>query len=255
MKRSIVFAGAVAVSLSTLIFAAEEKSTAAAPGSAAANAPTQVVEEESVTVVAVPAAPENAPGKTCADKSKCADKNCVPDGAKHAVKKCPSDDKACADGKSCPRSACAPEQEYSDDDFAIAYELMELCNEPQNIENANALLIEAQMQQIPMLAPARPAFHNFFRKHCSYEAMKQDLAKIHLGVFTRDELKKIIDFFKTPEGRKLAASHTELMHKSMELREKRIHDNLPELQQNVQTAMEACMKPAEAPVAQAQPQN
>ena len=132
---------------------------------------------------------------------------------------------------------------------------MELCNEPQNIENANALLIEAQMQQIPMLRPAQPAFQHFFSKHCSYGAMKKDLAKIHLGVFTRDELKKIIDFFKTPEGKKLAASHTELMHKSMELREKRIHDNLPELQQNVQAAMESCMKPSETPVAQAQPQN
>ena len=57
----------------------------------------------------------------------------------------------------------------------------------------------------------------------------------------------------TPEGKKLAASHTELMRKSMALREKRIHDNLPELQQNVQTAMEACMNPNETPVAQTQP--
>ena len=247
MKKSIIFAGAAALSLSTVICAAGETAPANAPGSANANAntPTQVVEEESVTVVAaVPA----APGACTAGNAKCAPKKCVP-----AAKNCPSGDKTCADGKSCKKAACAPDKEYSDDDFAVAYELMELCNEPQNIENANALLIEAQMQQVPMLSPARPAFQHFFKKHCSYEAMKKDLAKIHLGVFTRDELKKIIDFFKTPEGKKLAASHTELMQKSMELREKRIHDNLPELQQNVQTAMESCMKPCETPVAQTQP--
>ena len=243
MKRSIVFFGAAALSLTTVIFAAEAKATVAkAPDSA--NAPAQVVEEEQLTVVAVPATPG-----ACTDQAKCAPKKCAP-----AAKKCPPDAKACADGKSCPKTACAPDKAYSDDDFAVAYELMELCNEPQNIENANALLIEAQMQQVPMLRPARPAFRNFFRKHCSYEAMKKDLAKIHLGVFTRDELEKIIAFFKTPEGRKLAASHTELMQKSMELREKRIHDNLPELQQNVQIAMEACMKPSENPVAQTQTQ-
>ena len=124
----------------------------------------------------------------------------------------------------------------------LAYELMELCNEPDNINNANMVLIEAQMQQIPMLQPARPAFRDFFRKHCSYDAMKHDLARIHLGVFTRDELAKIIDFFKTPEGRKLAANHTKLMNKCMELREKRIHDNLPELQQNVHAAMENALQ-------------
>ena len=243
MKRSIVFAGAAALSLSTLV-ASAAAATPAAPAEGNATPPTQVVEEESITVVAVPV---NAP--QCADK-KCHDKKCT--DKKRPDKKCA--DKKCAPRK-CAPTACAPEKQYSDDDFAVAYELMELCNEPQNIENANALLIEAQMQQIPMLRPAQPAFHRFFEKHCSYEAMKKDLARIHLGVFTRDELKKIIDFFKTPEGKKLAASHTELMHKSMELREKRIHDNLPELQQNVQTAMEACMKPAETPVAQTQPQN
>lgn len=242
MKRGIVFAGAVAASLVALSLTAEAKAPVAkAPDNA--NAPVQTVEEESVTVVAVPVAPGN-----CAGAPGCAAPKCPPGGTS-AGKKCPPA------GKCRPRTACAPDKEYSDDDFAVAYELMELCNEPQNIENANALLIEAQMQQIPMLLPARPAFQKFFDRHCSYEAMKKDLAKIHLGVFTRDELKKIIDFFKSPEGRKLAASHTDLMQKSMELREKRIHDNLPELQRNVQTAMEACMNPGENPVAQTQPQN
>ena len=243
MKRSILFAGAAAMSLASVIFAAEEKAPAAnAPGNSGTGVPVQVVEEESITVAAVPAAPGNAPGKTCAAPKTCADKK------KCTAEKCPPS------GGNCAQAACAPEPEYSDDDYAVAYELMELCNEPQNIENANLVMIEAQMQQMPMLAPAKPAFHNFFKKHCSYEAMKKDLAKIHLGMFTRDELKKIIAFFKTPEGKKLAASHTELMNKSMELREKRIGDNLPELQKNVQTAMEAsCSAPA--PVARTQPQN
>lgn len=251
MKRSILFAGAAAMSLASVIFAAEGKTPAAnAPGSAGTGTPVQVVEEESVTVVAAPAAPETAPGTTCADKKKCAGKKQCADKKQCAGKKCPPS------GGNCAQAACAPEPEYSDDDYAVAYELMELCNEPQNIENANMVMIEAQMQQMPMLAPAKPAFHNFFKKHCSYEAMKKDLAKIHLGMFTRDELKKIIAFFKTPEGKKLAASHTELMNKSMELREKRIGDNLPELQKNVRTAMEAsCSAPPQPPVAQAQPQN
>ena len=248
MKRSIVFYGAAALSLTTAIFAAEAKAPVPkAPDDAGTNAPTQVVAEEQITVVAVPA----APGSCAADNAKCAPAKCAP-----GAKQCPPGSKqAFAMKKECEKTACAPEKQYSDGDFAVAYELMELCNEPQNIENANALLIEAQMQQVPMLRPAQGAFHQFFDKHCSYAAMKKDLARIHLGVFTRDELEKIIAFFKTPEGKKLAASHTELMRKSMELREKRIHDNLPELQQNVQTAMDACMNPGENPVAQTQPQN
>ena len=95
------------------------------------------------------------------------------------------------------------------------------------------------MQQSPALRPAHSAFRDFFARHCSYEAMKHDLARIHLETFTRDELKKLIEFFKTPVGKKLTRSRNEMLHRGLELREQRIHANLPELHKDVQKALEA----------------
>ena len=240
LKRSLLFAGIAGASL---LAAAEP----AAPKSANADAPATVTEEETITIVAVPcpvAAEQPCPHghkKCCAeDHKKCADKKACAE----VHKKC-ADKKTCADKKAC---AAAKTPDYSDDDYELAFTLMELGGVPQGIDDANSFLIVEQMEQMPMLRPAQPAFEKFFKKHCSYQAMKRDLARIHLATFTRDEMRKIIDFFKSPEGRKFAASQGSLHRNSMALRADRIHSNLPELQKDVH----ACMTKAQQDNAAAQ---
>lgn len=221
LKRSLLFAGVAGASLLAAAEpAATNAQTAAAP---------VVTEEETITIVAVPCTVGDQPcphGHKKCDASahkKCAEK-----------KKCDEAHKKCADKKA---DCAAPACDYSDSDYELAYTLMEAGGVPQGIDDANAFLIVEQMEQMPMLKPAQPAFEKFFRDHCSYQAMKRDLARIHLGTFTRDEMRKIIDFFHTPEGKKFAASQAALHRNSMALRAHRIHSNLPELQQNVHACM------------------
>ena len=259
MKREFMVAGALGLSLFAVSLGAAEtapetaQTTPNAPAQAAP-AQTQFVEEQqSFTIVAIPCP---APGKACAEKcpekAECKDKDKCPEKPE-----CEDKAAACMLKGKCPvaGAGCPAPADYSDDDYTLAYELLELTGTPENLDEANSFVIAAQMQQTPALKPAHTAFKDFFARHCSYEAMKRDLARIHLETFTRDELKKLIDFFKTPVGKKYARNQNDMLKHCLELREKRIHANLPELQQNVQNAMAAGAPPADGQNAQAQNQN
>ena len=225
LKRSLLFAGIAGASL---LAAAEP----AAANAQTAAAPT-VSEEETITIVAVPCPDQPCPHghkKCCAeDHKKCTDKKACAEAHKKCADKMKcTDKKACADMKT---------PDYSDSDYDLAFVMMEAGGIPSEINDANNFLIIEQMAQTPMLKPAQPAFEKFFNDHCSYHAMKRDLARMHLGTFTRDEMRKIIDFFHTPEGKKFAANQAALLHNAMAIRAHRIHNNLPELQKNVHECM------------------
>ena len=233
IKRSLLWAGIAGASL----LAAAEPASAPNQG----NGQPVVTEEETVTIVAVPCTAEtaNCVGKeSCGAPQKCDDKKICDDKKKcDDRKKCGSDVRAKAEGSAGGCAAATPQADFSDADYDLACYFMETSGLPQGFDDANAFMIAEQMDQMPMLQPARPVFENFFRNHCSYEALKRDLARIHLETFTRDELKKLIDFFNTPEGKKFAASQRELTHRTLALRAHRIHQNLPQLQQQVHDCM------------------
>ena len=236
LKRSFVFAGVAGVSL--LAAAAEP-----APNAQNAGAPT-VTEEETITIVAVPGSA--AAGK-CAEHESA---KCAP-GAKCAAPKKQCDPKMkCAVPKECDAKtgcAAAAVPEYSESDYELAYTLMEAGGVPAGIDDSNNFIILEQMEQMPMLKPAQPAFEKFFDDYCSYQALKRDLARIHLETFTRDEMRKIIDFFNSPEGKKLAASHAGLNHRTLELRADRINRNLPKLQKGVHECLVQAQQSEAAP--------
>lgn len=244
IKRSLLWAGIAGASL---LAAAEP---ASAPNQA--NDRPVVTEEETITIVAVPCTAEAA---KCVGKEKCDDKDSCDDKKECGDKKTCDDNKSCEDKKDIRAKAAGdaggcdaaqPAAEFSDADYNLACCFMETSGLPQGFDDANAFMIAEQMDQMPMLQPARPVFEKFFRDHCSYKALKHDLARIHLETFTRDELKKLIDFFNTPEGKKFAASQSELTHRTLALRAHRIHQNLPELQKNVHDCM-AKAQPQENP--------
>ena len=245
IKRSLLWAGIAGASL----LAAAEPASAPNQG----NGQPVVTEEETVTIVAVPCTAEtaNCVGKeSCGDPKKCDDKKTCDDKKKcDDRKKCGSDVRAKAEGSAGGCAAATPQADFSDADYDLACCFMETSGLPQGFDDANAFMIAEQMDQMPMLQPARPVFENFFKNHCSYGALKRDLARIHLETFTRDELKKLIDFFNTPEGKKFAASQPELTHRTLALRAHRIHENLPELQRQVHECMAKAQQPQQTQTA------
>ena len=245
IKRSLLWAGIAGASL----LAAAEPASNPNQG----NAQPVVTEEETVTIVAVPCTAETAKcasREACGDRKKCDDKKACDEKKKcDDKKKCGSDVRAKAEGSAGGCAAATPQSDFSDADYDLACCFMETSGLPQGFDDANAFMIAEQMDQMPMLQPARPVFENFFKNHCSYGALKRDLARIHLETFTRDELKKLIDFFNTPEGKKFAASQPELTHRTLALRAQRIHENLPELQRQVHECMAKAQQPQQTQTA------
>ena len=256
MKKSLLLATIAGFSF---VAAAAEPAAPGKTAPAPAQDPTVVTEEETITIVAVPCAAAPA-DKKCADAKKCADdKKCADMKKKCADKEKCDDKKKCDEARKCgaKRSAgggcdaATQPADFSDTDYDLACVFMETSGLPQGFDDANAFMIEEQMDQMPMLRPARPAFEDFFRRYCSYDALKHDLARIHLETFTRDEMKKLIDFFKTPEGKKFAASQSDLTKRTLALRAHRMHQHLPELQHAVHEAMAKAQQQQNAPAAAA----
>jgi hypothetical protein len=62
------------------------------------------------------------------------------------------------------------------------------------------------------------------------DAMKIDIASVYAEVFSEDELRETIAFYKSPLGHKLLERMPELMQKSMQISQDRMKDVMPELQ-------------------------
>ena len=99
-------------------------------------------------------------------------------------------------------------------------------------------MLDLEMQKNPSLAPFRGVMMEFFRKHMSYEVLKPDLLKIYADEFTADELKDINTFYSTSTGQKTIQKMPDLITQGAELGSIRVQQNLPELQQMIQTEAE-----------------
>src|SRR5438093_7645126 len=63
----------------------------------------------------------------------------------------------------------------------------------------------------------------------SWDKMKDDYISIYTQVFTEDELKGLMDFYKSPIGQKLVAKTPELTGKLMEMGQKHSAQVMPKL--------------------------
>ena len=125
-------------------------------------------------------------------------------------------------------------------------------DEASHLKAAQDLLVAAQMQvifsktvdqaldmqikQAPQLAQFRPIMTAFFSKYMSWDALKDDLAKLYANAFTEDELKDITKFYETPTGKKMAMETPALMMQGSALGQQKVQEHIGELQQAIQAA-------------------
>ncbi len=96
-------------------------------------------------------------------------------------------------------------------------------------------MLQMQVQQNPAIAPYQAQIKAFLTKHMSWEAMKDDMAKIYAAEFTEPELKELNAFYQTPLGKKTLQKMPTLLAKGAEIGQKRVQEHLPELQAAIQT--------------------
>lgn len=91
-------------------------------------------------------------------------------------------------------------------------------------------MIEVQTKQIPGMVELKEVFEEFFSKYMGWESIKEDYIKMYAEEFTAAELKEITAFYKTPVGEKLALKMPVLTKKGAEIGQKKVKDNMLELQ-------------------------
>jgi hypothetical protein len=117
---------------------------------------------------------------------------------------------------------------------AAAEQLLKVTDAEKLMERSIDVVLDQQLKANPQLAPAKEAMRKFFKKHLSYASIKDDMIKIYTEEFTEDELKKAVEFYSTPVGKKLAAKMPVLLQKGGELGMKRVQENAEELRQMIE---------------------
>jgi hypothetical protein len=142
----------------------------------------------------------------------------------------------------------------------LAEELMTLTNAKQNIEQSFAQIKQMMVSQIQKMAtPAGEAgaakeklaqemnqMMDLIGKELSWDNMKDDYINLWADVYTDQELKDIIAFYKTPSGQAMVKKQPELMKRSMEVSQKVMAKIMPKIQAMAKD-MEESMKPAAPP--------
>ena len=85
-------------------------------------------------------------------------------------------------------------------------------------------------------------------KEMTWDNMKDDYITIYAETYTEEELKGLIDFYKTPIGRAFMKKQPELMKRSMEMTQKRMVQWMPKIQALSKEMMESSHKKAEKAV-------
>jgi hypothetical protein len=116
---------------------------------------------------------------------------------------------------------------------AVVKELINVMQMPELMDRTINQMLDLQIQQNPQLAPYRDVMLKFFRKYLSWEAVEPDMIKLYTDTFTEDELKAIVQFYQTPAGQKAIKTLPELMSRGAEIGQRKVQENIGELQQMV----------------------
>jgi hypothetical protein len=90
--------------------------------------------------------------------------------------------------------------------------------------------IQMMKQMDPVIGKHEVVVKKFFEKFMSVESLRQDMVEMYSEIFTADELEDIISFYMTETGQKALKNVPEVMQRSMQLAQKRVGQNMGELQ-------------------------
>ncbi|MCK4809888.1 MAG: DUF2059 domain-containing protein [Candidatus Omnitrophica bacterium] len=132
---------------------------------------------------------------------------------------------------------------YADDTLrrALAEELLVLMNTKENIERSFEIIKEMQKSQLQQMnVPGKESFEkaqairekvmDLISQELSWDKLKDDYITVYADTFSEKELEGIINFYKTPVGKKFTEKTPELMKKSMDISQKQMQELMPKLQ-------------------------
>lgn len=122
----------------------------------------------------------------------------------------------------------------------LSKEMLQLVDMQKNMDSMVGQIQKMQsmqMKQMNIPAEDQEKMAEFQKKltekifdAMKWEKMEPDFIKLFSEVYTEDELKAIVAFYKTPAGQSMLKKQPLLMQKSMEISQKNLMDVMPEIQ-------------------------
>lgn len=94
-------------------------------------------------------------------------------------------------------------------------------------------MLQIQLSNNPELKLFEKTMKAFFNKHMSGESLREEFIDIYTETFTEKELRIINAFYNTPTGKKALKEMPSMMSKGAEIGQRRVRENLPELQRMI----------------------
>lgn len=130
-------------------------------------------------------------------------------------------------------------------DSKTAIELFKVMDLPSTMKNLTATNTDQLIQSYPAISGSRKALEKFFEETVGYAALEADLAKIYTSAFTDAELRELINFYKSPVGRKSSREMPRLYALGADLGRQKVEARQADLQKILVEGMEAQKKKSE----------
>jgi hypothetical protein len=130
-----------------------------------------------------------------------------------------------------PLLAAGPVLAGADTERELAEELLTLMNVKEMSEQALKEMSEVMPPgETPDAAESRQAMIDLMQKAMSWDGVKDDYIAIYADLFSEDDLRAYVAFFRSPAGRKYVETTPELTKRTMEVGAKRMQAIVPQLQ-------------------------
>lgn len=148
----------------------------------------------------------------------------------------------------------------AEDPELLASTLVDLMGVENNIRESHDMArkaAEAQMQKVMRTMPAGTDIEKFkqqqekillaIEEELSWANLKKEYIQLYSELFTADELKALIEFYRSPAGRAFVAKQPELMRRSVEMHQHHMLRIQPKINQILKGAVGESNAPSSTP--------
>ncbi|HEU0301376.1 MAG TPA: DUF2059 domain-containing protein [Longimicrobium sp.] len=131
----------------------------------------------------------------------------------------------------------AAQPEPSATEVALVREFLEVTRTSENLTRTMEAMLQGGMG-----AEMGPGFadvmREFFAEHLRYEALEPGFIRMYSDLFTEEELRGLIAFYRTPVGQRMAELTPEIAVRTQQITNEVMQEAMPELMELMMESME-----------------
>ena len=137
---------------------------------------------------------------------------------------------------------CSPAFAQSSSEGQAIDDLMEVLNFEKQLEQSAERMFDMQVKAMPQIAQFKDVMMDFFDKHVTWDKLGDDIKSVYADLFTEQEVRDLIAFYKTPTGKKMVEKMPALQARLAQVSQQAVLEHRAELQQKIRTAMQNNMQ-------------